>query len=120
MLLSLIRLCFVVAATFAFVMAVLPQPPALPAPDKMQHMLAFFTLALLGSAAYPRISPIGLAVFLCGFGALIEFAQMVPALNRDADFRDWTADVLAAVAGLLVVHAGRRLRGHLQPAIGNR
>ena len=50
------RLLFWAGAFFAFVMAVLPQPPELPgAPsDKVQHMLAFATLGLLAAWAYAR------------------------------------------------------------------
>jgi len=119
MLLPLIRVCFWTAAAFAFVMAVLPQPPALPTPDKVQHMIAFFTLAVLGSAAYPLISPIRLVALLCVFGGLIELAQMTPALNRDGDLLDWAADILAAAVGLFLVYAWRRVRSLQQPSIGD-
>lgn len=119
MLRSLLRIGFWTAAAFAFVMAILPQPPTLPTPDKVQHMLAFFTLAVLGSAAYPRISPAWFGGLLCAFGGLIELIQTIPALNRDGDLLDWMADILAAAVGLFVVHAWRRFRSSRQPAIGD-
>ena len=116
----LIRASFWVAALLAFVMAVLPQPPALPAPDKMQHMIAFFALAVLGTAAYSRISPVLLAALLCAFGGLIELVQIAPALNRDGDLLDWVADIVAAASGLLLVHAWRQVRAARQrPISGN-
>lgn len=50
------RAVFWAAACLAFVMAIVPHPPEVPgAPnDKVQHVAAFATLALLGSFAYPR------------------------------------------------------------------
>ena len=49
------RALFWAAAAFAFVMAVLPHPPNIPGNpnDKLQHIAAFATLALLGSFAFP-------------------------------------------------------------------
>jgi hypothetical protein len=37
-----------------------------------------------------------LLVGLSAFGALIEFIQMIPALQRDGDVMDWIADTAAA------------------------
>ena len=50
------RTVFWASACFAFVMAILPHPPEVPGEpnDKVQHIAAFATLALLGSFAYPR------------------------------------------------------------------
>lgn len=106
----ILRLCLWGAAAFAFIMAILPQPPQLPgAPsDKIQHALAFFTLAVLASGAYPRLHPLAIAGLLCLFGGAIELVQLIPALNREGDLIDWTVDILAAGAGLLAVHLCRR------------
>lgn len=106
----LLRLCFWGAALFAFVMAVLPQPPELPGEpsDKIQHALAFFTLAMLAACAYPRLHPLAIAALLCLFGGVIEIVQLIPALGRESDLIDWTVDTLAAGAGLLAVQIGRR------------
>lgn len=107
----LLRLCFWVAAIFAFVMAMLPTMPPLPGEptDKMLHALAFFVLAVLGSWAYPRLPALSLGVGLCAFGALIEIAQLVPMLQRDTDINDWIVDIVAASVGLLCVSAARWL-----------
>lgn len=109
---SAAKLIFWAAAAFALVMAVLPQPPQLPGEpdDKVQHMIAFATLGLLGSWAYPALSLVRLLVGLSLFGAIIELIQAVPALHRDADPLDWVADTAAAAAVLLVASAVRRLR----------
>jgi Na+/H+-dicarboxylate symporter len=98
------------ALLFAFVMAVLPQPPQLPGQplDKVQHILAFAVLAGLAAAAYPRASLMKILLLLSAFGALIEFAQMIPALHRDGDWVDWAADVMAAGTILLLVALTRK------------
>jgi VanZ family protein len=91
------RLLFWAAATFAFVMAVLPHPPELPgAPsDKIQHVAAFATLGLLAAWAYMRSPLLRLLAGLSLFGALIEIVQTIPVLHRDADVIDWIADTIA-------------------------
>lgn len=107
-----LRFLFWAAAVFAFVMAVLPHPPELPGhpSDKIQHIAAFTTLALLGSWAYTATDPWKLLVRLSLFGAAIELFQMIPALNRDADVIDWLADTIAVALVLLLVRAWRRAR----------
>ena len=112
------RALFWAAATFAFVMAVLPHPPQVPgAPnDKIQHISAFVTLAALGAWAYRRTPLLKLAIGLSLFGALIEVVQMIPALHRDSDVLDWIADTAAVMGVLLLVSwwrrdAGRRAAG---------
>jgi VanZ family protein len=106
------RAIFWAAACFAFVMAVLPHPPEVPGEpnDKIQHITAFATLALLGSFAYPATALIQLLVRLSLFGALIEVVQAIPSLHRDSDVMDWLADTAAAAAVLLVVWWWRRRR----------
>ena len=96
---------FWAAALFAFVMAVLPHPPAVPGNpnDKVQHIAAFATLSLLGSFAYPRTSLLSLGLRLSLFGALIEVVQAIPALHRDSDVFDWLADTGAVAVVLLIV-----------------
>ena len=100
------RLLFWAGAFFAFVMAVLPQPPELPgAPsDKVQHMLAFATLGLLAAWAYARAPVARLLVGLSLYGAVIELVQAIPALHRDSDIKDWIADTVAS--GIVLVAVG--------------
>ena len=111
----LLRLAFWGASLFAFVMAIWPLPVKLPGDpsDKVQHIIAFATLASLGSAAYQRWPLIRLGIGLSAFGALIEIVQLIPALNRDGDVVDWIADTLAtslvlALAALLRRRGGNR------------
>ena len=91
-------------------MAVLPHPPRLPGNpnDKLQHVTAFATLALLGSFAYPTTALLKLLVRLSLFGAAIEVVQAIPQLHRDSDILDWVADTVAIAAALLIVRWWRR------------
>ena len=101
----LLRIAFWIAVLVAFTAAVVPaqdSPEVLPW-DKAQHFLAFYVLAILAAAAYPRSSLLGIGAVLSAFGALIEFVQMIPALHRDAEFLDWVADTVAIAAALLPV-----------------
>jgi len=102
---------FWTAAAFALVMAIVPHPPELPGQpnDKVQHIVAFATLALLGSFAYPSTRLLKLLIGLSLFGAIIEVIQAIPALHRDSDVLDWLADTIAVGSILLLV---RWRRGH--------
>lgn len=111
---TMLRAAFWAAGAFALVMALLPKPPRLPGDpsDKVQHILAFVVLATLALAAYPRLARWKLALALAAFGASIEFFQLIPALNRDAQLTDWIADTGAVLVVLAVAAAFRlpRLR----------
>jgi VanZ family protein len=104
------RASFWAAVCFAFVMAVLPHPPEVPGEpnDKVQHIIAFATLAALGSFAYARIALLRLLAGLSLFGAFIEVVQAIPALQRDSDIWDWVADTAAVAAVLALVWLRRR------------
>ncbi|MEP6983560.1 MAG: hypothetical protein ABI853_07945 [Sphingomicrobium sp.] len=104
------RATFWAAASFAFVMAVLPHPPEVPGEpnDKVEHIIAFAILAALGSFAYPRARLLRLLAGLSLFGASIEVVQAIPALQRDSDVWDWVADTAAAAVVLLFVWWRRR------------
>jgi len=91
-------------------MAVLPHPPDVPGHlnDKVKHILAFMTLAALGSFAYPRTALARLLVGLSLFGAFIEVVQAIPVLHRDSDIMDWVADTAAVAVVLALVWWRRR------------
>ena len=104
---------FWTALVFAFVMAVLPVPPNLPASDKIQHAAAFAVLALLARFAYPGVAGWKLLVAIVGFGGLIELVQATPWVGRDGDAGDWMVDAAAALFVLAVTTrliAGRKGR----------
>ena len=110
--LTLMRIIFWGAMLYAFTMAVIPQPPPMPGVtnDKVQHIIAFLVLGALAALAYPRVQPAILIAGLSLFGALIEFAQMIPTLGRDADPIDWIADTAAATLVIISVHYLRSRR----------
>jgi VanZ family protein len=102
-----VRLVFWAAAVFSFAMAINPHPPEIPGEpgDKVEHMLAFATLAALAAAGWPERNHAALGLALSYFGAIIEIVQAIPFLHRDCDVMDWVADTLA----LTLVLAGAAL-----------
>ena len=106
------RALFWLLALFALVMALVPHPPEVPGnpSDKVQHIVAFATLSLVGSIAYSRVKPLALLIALSLFGAFIEIAQAIPALHRDSDPLDWAADTFACAVVLLLVAWSRGRR----------
>jgi VanZ family protein len=86
-------------------MALLPKPPELPGEpgDKVQHMIAFFTMGAIAAAGWRDRKLLVLFAWLAGFGAAIEIFQMIPPLHRDAELLDWIADMAAALAALSLV-----------------
>lgn len=84
--------------------------------DKLEHMSAFATLAVLGRFAYPALARVWLALGLTGFGAAIELLQLIEILNRSASPYDVGANTVGMIAGLAAAAAGawaaRRLDLH--------
>ena len=94
------RLLFWCALVFASVMAFLPKPPKLPSHDwgdKWEHAAAFLVLTALAHAGFGRAARWRVLVAMIAYGALIEAVQMIPALNRSADLRDWLVDSVVAL-----------------------
>jgi len=91
------------AALFAYVDAILPGKDAVSLFlwDKLNHMIAFFTITFLARAAYPRIPIFRLFVMMSAFGAFIELSQALPFIRRDAEWDDWFADMIASLVGLV-------------------
>lgn len=117
-LLRALAVLFWLALGVTLVMALLPRPPvaALGLNDKLQHMAAFAVLSLLAWLAFPRQRLRVLFLALAAIGGLIEILQMIPALHRDADVKDWIADCLAIGGVLLLGGVWRRIRGRGEPA----
>lgn len=84
--------------------------------DKLEHMSAFATLAMLGRFAYPGLTRMWLVLALTGFGIAIELLQGIEALNRSASPHDVGANTLGIIAGLVaaaaVAWAARRVDLH--------
>jgi len=104
------RILLVLATLFAVTMALVPHPPRIAggAGDKVQHMVAFATLAAIAAAAYPRTSLWRLGERLSFLGALVEVFQSIPALHRDCEVLDWAADTVAIAVVLSIAAIMRR------------
>ena len=77
--------------------------------DKAEHAIAWAVLAGVGLVLFPR--QVGLVVvFALLFGIAVEVLQGALPFGRDADWKDWVADVLGVAAALLVFFAIRRVR----------
>ena len=107
----LLRLAFWLALAVTLVMALLPNPPALPvqANDKVQHMAAFAALTFLAALGFPSLRLRVIVVCMAALGLAIEVLQMIPTLHRDAQASDWLADCAATAATLLLCGALRWL-----------
>jgi VanZ family protein len=105
-----LRILFWLGLVFAVIMALLPKPPALPVEvgDKVQHMIAFATLAGLAGLGYSQTRLRVILLILAGVGAFIEVGQMIPSLHRDAEMIDWLADCASSLAVLALVYWARR------------
>ena len=106
-----IRFVFWLALAMTLVMALLPNPPALPrqATDQVQHMAAFAALTFLTALGFQGLRLWVIFLMMAALGMAIEILQMIPALQRDAQASDWLADCAAAAAALLLCGALRRL-----------
>jgi VanZ family protein len=69
--------------------------------DKAEHAIAWFVLAALGLALWPR-RPGRVTFFALALGALVEVLQWAMPFGRDGDWRDWIADSVGVAAALLV------------------
>lgn len=102
---------FAIAVTFACAVAPQGQDLHLVGRDKVEHFLAFFTLTVLATAAYPPRSLVAIGLMLMAFGAAIELVQATPMVGRDGDFADIIADALAIwTAGAVMGFSGTRRR----------
>lgn len=112
MLLTACRVLLALALTFTLTMAWLPHPPHTPLEhfDKLQHMAAFATLAILAAFAFPSARLVLIGERLSFLGALVEVVQAMPAIHRDCDIKDWIADTIAIVIVLMIMATARRRR----------
>jgi len=98
---AILRLATLLLLVVILYFALEPRPPKLfDWSDKTEHILAFLALASCARLAWARAHPLLLFVLITGFGAAIELAQWTMGLGRQADMKDWVADVFATVAGL--------------------
>ncbi len=100
---------FLTALGFTLFMALSPRPPhtIFDQQDKLLHIAAFATLALLSALAFPRASLLRIGERLSFLGALVEVVQTFPAIHRDCDIWDWVFDTEAILLALLLLGALR-------------
>ncbi len=104
-----IRRAFWLALAVTLVMALRPNPPAMRATDKVQHMAAFAALTSLAALGFPSLRLRVIFVWMAALGLAIEVLQMIPMLHRSAQASDWLADCAATLATLLLLGALRWL-----------
>ncbi len=102
LLIRLAQVAFFAALIFTFYSAVIPSAHAIQLVpwDKAEHFIAFYGLAGLAVAAFPRRNLLLIAVLLSVFGGLIEVVQGLSVVHRDRDFWDWVADTIAIASVL--------------------
>jgi len=76
--------------------------------DKLEHIGAYFGLALWFAALFPVRSYPALALALLALGGGIEIAQGLMGLGRTADWFDFYADAFGVALGLGLGMAGLR------------
>jgi VanZ family protein len=106
------RILFLLAAAAITVLSLLPQHdlPKVGVSDKIEHLLSYFVLAILGSfAVRERRSLLYLFVLLCVMGGIIELLQAFSP-GRSPDILDAIADGAGAAAGVLIGAAFARVR----------
>jgi VanZ family protein len=105
------QIALVCAAAAILVLALIPQPevPLSTSWDKLDHWLAFFTLAVLADHAFPR-QPFWrrIALGLLAYGIGIEVLQSFTP-DRQADLMDVVADSI----GFIIYGILRQLLGAL-------
>ena len=98
------RVLFLLAAAVVTVLSLLPQQdlPKVGVSDKIEHLLSYFVLAILGSfAVRERRSLLYLFVLLCAMGGVIELLQAFSP-GRSPDIVDALVDGAGAAAGVLI------------------
>lgn len=101
---TITRALFALAAVAVTVLSLLPQRdlPKVAVSDKVEHVVAYFALAILGSFGLrERRSLLLLFVLLCAMGGIIELLQAFSP-GRSPDVVDAIADGAGAAAGVLI------------------
>lgn len=108
------RRAFWVALAFLLVATHWPRLRVAPSDspiDKLAHAAGFGSLAALCMLAFPRLPRWAVLAGMLALGAVDEWTQAIPALQRSCDLDDWLADA----TGIVVAIA---LRSSLAPVGG--
>ncbi len=79
--------------------------------DKAQHVLAFATLSLFGSLAYPSKTKL-IYASLFVYGISIEIVQKYGTRTHVGDVHDLLADTIGIFAGFVIYFAACKIRQH--------
>ena len=85
--------------TFLMLIELKPQAAGYIYADKLQHIVVFFMLTLIGLYAYPFKKWVVITGLIL-FGLLIELSQSAFTLSRQASLADWIADVIGLILAL--------------------
>ena len=111
------RVAFWCCVAGSYTLAVLPvQHEIGAANDKVNHIVAFLTMAFLGRLGWSRTRARWIAVGLVIFGAFIELSQATPVVHRDASWADLAADTAASIVGLILGKIALRIIRRLRPS----
>ena len=96
------RLLFLTAIVLITDLALQPgyaTPPRLFGSDKLEHLLAFMTLAMLARMGWPRQPVWALGIVLLGYGLGLEVVQSMDWVGRTASMADVAADAIGVLIG---------------------
>lgn len=102
------QLAFAAAMVLVTVMMLMPSPGTTTSNDKVDHVLVFAVLALLG--AWAEVPYRWLVPGLAAYAVFTELLQAVGTEVRHGDVLDVAADLVGIGAGLLVAAAIARWR----------
>lgn len=80
--------------------------PHLRVSDKLEHLVAYASLAIWFGGLLPPRRYLALGLALLALGGGIEIVQGLMGLGREADWHDFYADALGAALGLALCMAG--------------
>lgn len=109
---------FLVTVIAVFVMALIPMRSPWFGSDAGQHMVALSTLTFLARCAVPG-RPLAVILAMLALAVLIELAQLLPFVTRQADVGDalWSsAGVVLGAAGYWVAARLAALRSAMAPS----
>jgi VanZ family protein len=110
------RLLFMTAFLVITEMALRPghaTPPNLFGSDKIDHIVAFMTLAALSKLGWPTPSILIKSILLLLYGIAIEFMQSTQMVGRTASWSDVVADIIGISLGYFIFNLVKKL---IQPS----
>jgi hypothetical protein len=84
------------------------QLPTLLESDKVEHLVAFFSLTVLWRFTWGAHPTVLVLLALATLGGAIELVQEISFVGREGDPLDWAADIAGILAGLSVLSSMAR------------